>query len=252
VLETNRLLQPTGKILPVTIKSTHLCAELVDGTLRYEEVSVRGLDKPAIQRVFLRDEEVEVYAGAADAIRSADLITFGPGSLFTTVIATLLVKGVREAIAEARENGARTVYICNTTTQPGQSDSFTAYDHVAEVASYLGPDLLDYTLINTGVPSEENLERFLRNGLLLLAITPEDIRKISSLGIQVVAGSMIEQPSDERVLWNKQDAIRHDPAAVARELVEVFNQPRPQETPAKEKPIEETRQTAPHLGWSRT
>lgn len=252
VLETNRLLQPTGKILPVTIKSTHLCAELVDGTLRYEEVSVRGLDKPAIQRVFLRDEEVEVYAGAADAIRSADLITFGPGSLFTTVIATLLVKGVREAIAEARENGARTVYVCNTTTQPGQSDSFTAYDHVAEVASYLGPDLLDYTLINTGVPSEENLERFLRNDLLLLAITPEDIRKISSLGIQVVAGSMIEQPSDERVLWNKQDAIRHDPAAVARELVEVFNQPRPQETPAKEKPIEETRSKAPHLGWSRT
>ena len=153
VLETNRILQSAGRILPVTLTNTHLCAELVDGTLRYEEVSVRGLDKPSIQRVFLRDEEAEVYPGVVEALHEADLITFGPGSLFTTVIASLLVKGVREAIAEARERGARTVYICNTTTQPGQTEGLTAYDHVAEVSSYLGPDLLDYALINTGVPS---------------------------------------------------------------------------------------------------
>ncbi|MAG35038.1 MAG: hypothetical protein CL878_02135 [Dehalococcoidia bacterium] len=252
VLETNRILEPAGRILPVTLTSTHLCAELVDGTLRYEEVSVRGLDKPSIQRVFLRDEEVEVYPGVVEAIKSADVITFGPGSLFTTVVASLLVKGVREAIAEARERGARTVYICNTTTQPGQTDGFTAYDHVAEVASYLGADLLDYALINTGVPSEAALDRFRHSGLLLLAVTPEEVRKITSLGVQVVAGGMIEQGSDERVLWDKQDAIRHDPAAVARELVEVFNQPRPQAAPAEEQSSTETPQTAPHLGWSRT
>ena len=102
MLETNRILQSAGRILPVTLMSTHLCAELVDGTLRYEEVSVRGLDKPSIQRVFLRDEEAEVYPGVVEALHSADLITFGPGSLFTTVVASLLVKGVREAIAEAR------------------------------------------------------------------------------------------------------------------------------------------------------
>lgn len=239
VLETNRILQSAGRILPVTLTSTHLCAELVDGTLRYEEVSVRGLDKPSIQRVFLRDEEAEVYPGVAEALREADLITFGPGSLFTTVIASLLVKGVREAIAEARERGARTVYICNTTTQPGQTDGLTAYDHVAEVASYLGADLLDYALINTGIPAESTLERFRRNGLLLLAITPEEVRKITDLGVQVVAGSMIEQRDAEYVLWNKQDAIRHDPAAVARELVEVFNQPRSQTVPAGERSAEE-------------
>ena len=119
----------------------------------------------------------------AEALREADLITFGPGSLFTTVIASLLVKGVREAIAESRERGARTVYICNTTTQPGQTDGLTAYDHVAEVASYLGADLLDYALINTGIPAEATLERFRRNGLLLLAITPEEVRKITDLGV---------------------------------------------------------------------
>ena len=82
VLETNRILQSAGRILPVTLMSTHLCAELVDGTLRYEEVSVRGLDKPSIQRVFLRDEEAEVYPGVAEALREADLITFGAGQPF--------------------------------------------------------------------------------------------------------------------------------------------------------------------------
>ncbi|MDE2992792.1 MAG: 2-phospho-L-lactate transferase CofD family protein, partial [Chloroflexota bacterium] len=194
--------------------------------------------------VFLRDEEAEVYPGVVEALHEADLITFGPGSLFTTVIASLLVRGVREAIAEARERGARTVYICNTTTQPGQTDGLTAYDHVAEVASYLGADLLDYALINTGIPAEATLERFRRNGLLLLAITPEEVRKITDLGVQVVAGSMIEQRDAEYVLWNKQDAIRHDPAAVARELVEVFNQPRAQAMPAGERSVEEAPQAA--------
>ena len=225
--EMNRLLQPAAAILPVTLANTHLCAELVDGSVRYEEVSVRGLNKPAIKRVFLRDEGVRAYPPALEAIRRADLITIGPGSLFTTVIACLVVPGIKDAIAEARARGARTVYVCNTTTQPGQTDGFTIFDHVAEVAGYLGPGQLDYTLVNTGVPPAQVVERHRREGLFVLALSAEELRKIRDIGVQVVAGNLIEVNSEERQLWNKQDAVRHDPALVARELVAIMAAPAP-------------------------
>jgi uncharacterized cofD-like protein len=231
VEEMQRLLRPAARLLPVTLSNTHLCAELVDGTVRYEEVSVRGLDKPAIRRVFLRDDGVEAYPPVLEAVREADLITIGPGSLFTTVLACLVVPGVTEAIAEARQRGAATVYVCNTTTQPGQTDGFTIYDHVAEVATLLGTGQLDYALVNTGLPAQHVLERHRREGLFALALSAEELRRIGELGVTVVAGNLIEAGSEERLLWNKLDSIRHDPAVVAGELVGILAA-RAAETPA--------------------
>jgi len=221
IQEMNRLLQPVARVMPVTLASTHICAELVDGSVRYEEVSVRGVHKPAIKRVFLRDEGVEGYGPALEAVRQADVITIGPGSLFTTVISCLVVPGVKGAIAEARERGALTTYVCNTTTQPGQTDGLTAYDHVAEIVSYLGAGQLDYALLNTGVPQPAVVERHRRDGLYLLGLSAEELRKIGDLGVKVVAGNLIEAGTEERLLWNKQDAIRHDPELVGREIAAI-------------------------------
>lgn len=221
VQEMARLLRPVARILPVTLANTHICAELVDGSVRYEEVSVRGLNKPAIRRVFLRDEGVEAYGPAAEAIRSAQLVTIGPGSLFTTVISCLVVPGIREAVAEARRRGAITTYVCNTTSQPGQTDGLTVYDHVAEVVSYLGAGQLDYALVNTGVPLPEVADRHRREGMFVLGLSAEELRKIGELGVKVVAADLIEAGTEERLLWNKHDAIRHDPEMVGRELVRI-------------------------------
>jgi uncharacterized cofD-like protein len=218
----HRLLKPVADVLPVTLANTHICAELVDGSVRYEEVSVRGLNKPAIKRVFLRDEGVEAYGPAVEAIRQADVITIGPGSLFTTVVSCLVVPGIREAVAAARERGAITIYVCNTTTQPGQTDGLTVFDHVAEVVSYLGAGQVDYVLVNTGVPPQPVLERHRRDGLFLLALSAEELRKIGELGVKVVAANLLEAASEERILWNKQDAIRHDPSLVASEVAGIM------------------------------
>ena len=222
VLEMAKLLRPVGRVLPVTLANTHICAELVDGSVRYEEVSVRGLNKPAIKRVFLRDESAEAYGPALDAIKEADLITIGPGSLFTTVVSCLVVPGIKDAVAEARRRGAVTVYVCNTTTQPGQTDGMTVYDHVAEIVSYLGAGQVDHALINTGIPPQHVSERHRRDGLFLLGLSAEELRKIGDLGVKVVAGNLIEAGTEERLLWNKQDAIRHDPQLVARELAGIL------------------------------
>ncbi len=218
VLELNRILKPSATILPVTLANTHLCAELVDGTVRYEEVSVRGTQKPAIRRVFLRDDGVEAYGPVVEAINQADLITIGPGSLFTTVIACLIVPGIREAIAAARVRGATTVYVCNTTTQPGQTDGFTISDHVAEVVGYLGTGSLDYAMINTGVPAAHVVDRHRREGLSLLTLSAAELSRINDLGVEVMATSLIETGTEARALWNKVDTIRHDPSRVGFEL----------------------------------
>src|SRR5688572_1050542 len=223
IQEMNRLLQPVARVLPVTLASTHICAELVDGSVRYEEVSVRGLNKPAIKRVFLRDEGVEAYGPAVEAVKAADLITIGPGSLFTTVISCLVVPGITAAIAEARRRGALVVYVCNTTTQPGQTDGMTVYDHVAEIVSYVGPGQLDYALVNTGVPQAAVVERHRRDGLYLLGLSAEELRKIGDLGVKVVAGNLIEAGTEERLLWNKQDSIRHDPELVGQEMAGIVS-----------------------------
>jgi uncharacterized cofD-like protein len=222
VLEMNRILKPCANVLPVTLSNTHLCAELVDGTVRYEEVSVRGTDKPAIRRVYLRDDGVEAYAPVVEALSTADLITIGPGSLFTTVIACLIVPGICEAIAAARASGATTVYVCNTTTQPGQTDGFTLSDHVAEVVGYLGTGNLDYALVNTGVPAAHIVERHRREGLALMTLSAAEMRRINDLGVEVVATRLIETGTDSRVLWNKVDTVRHEPARVGAELASLM------------------------------
>src|SRR5687767_4351551 len=232
IQEMNRLLQPVARVMPVTLASTHICAELVDGSVRYEEVSVRGLNKPAIKRVFLRDDGVEAYGPAVEAVRAADVITIGPGSLFTTVISCLIVPGIKEAIAAARRRGAVTVYVCNTSTQPGQTDGLTVYDHVAEIVSYLGAGELDYTLVNTGVPQPAVVERHRRDGLYLLGLSAEELRKIGELGVKVVAGNLIEVGTEERLLWNKQDSIRHDPQLVGSEIAGIVSGHSAQVVPA--------------------
>jgi hypothetical protein len=92
------------------------------------------------------------------------------------------------------------------------------YDHVAEIVSYLGAGQVDFALVNTGVPEAHVVERHRRDGLFLLGLSAEELRKIGDLRVQVVAGNLIEAGSEQRLLWNKQDAIRHDPQRVGMEL----------------------------------
>src|SRR5437763_10691626 len=125
VEEASRLLRLRGRVLPVTLYNTHLGAELADGTRVEGEVNVRGLKKAPIRRLYLSDDGVEPVGGAIEAIDAADLIVLGPGSLYTTVCACLLVKAISRAIARS---GALVVYVANTTQHPGQTDGMSLSD----------------------------------------------------------------------------------------------------------------------------
>lgn len=224
VQQAARLLQIRGRVLPVTLYNTHLCAKLADGTVVEEEVNVRGLGKAAIDHIYLKDPEVSAADGAVEAIESADIITIGPGSLYTTVCACLLVPEVARAIATS---DALVVYVANSTTQPGQTDGMSLSDHVARVQDYLGGSGLDVALANDDPPPAHLRGHYADQGLRYLEATPDEIAAVARLGVRVVTAPVIDKWSGPRELWNKQDTLRHDSRRVAAAIVGLLSERRP-------------------------
>ena len=178
-----------------------------------------GLDKAAIKRIFVQNPEATAYQPAVDAILAADLITIGPGSLFTTVIACLAFKEISQAI---RDSKALKVYVCNTTTQPGQTDDYTLSDHVQQVISYLGIGVLDYVVLNSSHPSDELMELYAREKVDVLLPSSHEFHNILTMNVRPKLADVADTKSGKRALWQKQDTIRHSPELIAKTLMELM------------------------------
>jgi uncharacterized cofD-like protein len=224
VEEASRLLKLRGRVLPVTLYNTQLCAELTDGTIVEEEVQVRAIGKAPIKRIFLRaGEDVTATPGSVEAIEAADLITLGPGSLYTTVAACLLVPDIARAIANAR---GLVVYVANTTRQPGQTDGMALSDHVRAVQDYLGGAGLDVALVNDDDPPAHLRTHYAEQGLEYMEPTALELEKIRLLAVRPVTAPVIDKWTGPRALWLKQDTIRHDAERAARALIALVDERR--------------------------
>ena len=217
--QISEFLDVQADIFPVTEENTHICAELVDGTIVEQEFNVRQLDKAAIKRIFVQNPDATAYAPCIKALSEADLITIGPGSLFTTVIACLAFKEITQAI---RDSKALKVYICNTTTQPGQTDGYTLSDHVRQVISYLGIGVLDYVVLNATTPSEELMDLYAREKVNVLLPTTHELHNILTMNVRPVPADVADTKSGKRALWQKQDTIRHNPELIANTLMDLM------------------------------
>jgi uncharacterized cofD-like protein len=207
--ETSSILNISGRVIPSTLAGTHICARLQDGSVVMEELNVRQVGKSPIREVFLADTDVEPCEEALREISRADLIAIGPGSLFTSVISNLLVPGVAEAI---RSSSARKVYICNIVTQPGQTDGFSASDHVNAVERHLGKRVLNAVIVNSFVPPREIMAPYEAEGAQLV-LCDEVLR--ARPGLRVIEDNLVENLANKRILWEKQDWLRHDPTRLA-------------------------------------
>lgn len=214
---TARLAATTVRVLPVSVANATLCAELADGTKVEGELKVRAPGKPPIARLFLR-EPAAAYPPALDAIRNADLVTLGPGSLWTSVLACMQFAGVAEALADCRGTVA---YICNSTTQPGQTDGYRCIDHVQQVVAALGPGVLDVALINVSDPDPAALRSYAEEGLHLLRPDDTEIAAVRALGVTPLVRELTREVEPRRALWNKQDTIRYDIEALRTALLEI-------------------------------
>lgn len=210
------MLECTARILPISTVNTHLCAELEDGSVAENELAVRALNKAPISRLYLSTPGAPANPAVIQAILQADVVTIGPGSFFTSVLASLLFDHVAEALRGTR---ATVVFICNTTTQPGQTDGFSVADHVRHLVNLLGPGVLDIALINRSEQIDPRvIAEYAAEGLHMLEPGEADLEQISRLGVRPLVRNLAEAAEGKRTLWNKQDTIRHDPTLIGLAL----------------------------------
>ncbi|HWU36088.1 MAG TPA: gluconeogenesis factor YvcK family protein [Candidatus Acidoferrum sp.] len=207
-----RLFDCWAVVLPVPSSPATLCARLADGRILRGELNIRAPGKPPITEVFLEPADARVSEAAVQAIQVADLIVLGPGGLYCSVLPGLLPMTIRQAIQRAR---AKIAYVCNTTTQPGQTDGFDAVAHVQELLRYLGGGHLDYVLLNTQIPSDEMTAAYRRDNVHFMPVTPEEIRRVKALGPIPIVGNFVEEGWQGKRALHKLDTIRHDPHKVA-------------------------------------
>lgn len=210
------MLDCTARILPISTVNTHLCAELEDGSVAENELAVRALNKAPISRLYLSTPRAAANPAVIQAILQADVVTIGPGSFFTSVLASLLFDHVAEALRETR---ATVVFICNTTTQPGQTDGFSVADHVRHLVNLLGPGVLDIALLNRSDQFDPRvIAEYAAEGLHVLEPNEAELAQIAKLGVRPLVRNLAEATEGKRTLWNKQDTIRHDPTLIGLAL----------------------------------
>ena len=216
LIESSRVLAIRGQVLPSTLADVTLQGDLREGqtntTRRVSGESVITEVDGAIERVFLQPDNVPAYPDAVKAILSADLIVVGPGSLFTSILPNLLVRGIADALVHSR---ALKVYVCNVATQHGETDGFSVEDHVKAIERHIGQSVFDVVLTNSHFPANEADANY-------QYVRPAATNG-TGLGLKVVSVPLV----DQRRPW------RHDSVLLAQAVVNLLGEgdtPRPVES----------------------
>ena len=173
-----------GDIYPVTTDELILCAGLENGevVVGKENISERVREtRTAIKQVFLKDGSLKVVPEVIDAIKKANIIVLGPGSLYTSIISNLLFEDVTKAIVKSK---AKKVYVANIMNQPGQTEGYTLARYINEVERYLGKHVLDYAIVNNGEITPEMIKDFNQEDSTAVTIDLENIQNRAICVIQ--------------------------------------------------------------------
>jgi uncharacterized cofD-like protein len=181
----------------VTTANATLVARMEDGSLVRGETKITASRKRIVE-LMLDPPDAAPLPETLEAIERADLITVGPGSLYTSLITNLLVRGLPAALAKAR--GVR-VYICNLMSQANESLNLTAAQHIERIYEHTRAPIFDYALVNTGTFSPETLARYAAQGAF--PVSP-DIERIEALGVRVITG---DYASEENVARHYADRV---------------------------------------------
>jgi len=202
---SSQILAARGTIFPATNSNVTLSARMEDGSVVLGETNITA-SKQSIAELMLHPANAQPMPEALDAIAKADLITLGPGSLYTSLITNLLVDGIPQAIASSNATRA---YVCNLMTQANESLGLTASQHMERIQSHTGGErLFDYALVNTAPISPALLRQYAREGQQPIEV---DLDAIRALGVTPVTGNFVHEG----------DVLRHDYDRVAQTLLEL-------------------------------
>lgn len=201
VKASSSVLSIRGRVLPATLDDMKLVAEMEDGRIIHGESTIPEAHGK-IKRLYTEPANCKALEDVIQAIRSAELIILGPGSLYTSVIPNLLVKQISDEIIKSK---AKKIYVCNIMTQPGETDNYTVSDHLKALIKHAGSNkIVDAVLVNDYLP--ENLaDKYQKAGSYPVKLDAVEIKK---LGIRIVAKKLIED--------SKEGLVRHSSNRVAR------------------------------------
>ncbi len=212
IAEAERILAVSGRVLPVTLDNTHLCAVLADGSRIFGETRIdirEEKPKVPIKKVYLRPK-ARVFPQARDAILKADLIVLGPGDLYTSIIPNLLVSGVTDAIAKSR---GKIIFVVNLMTKHGETDNFTTSEFVEEIKCYLDSAArkLACVIVNNSLPKGKILSWYKR-----FKAQPVKDNLNGTLSFQTLRGNFVANGI------NSTHLIRHSPQKLAKALIKLI------------------------------
>lgn len=219
IAEIGKILNIKGKVVPVTFTNSNLCVDLADGATIVGETHIDVLeqnDKRAkIINAYL-SPRAKINEDAKEAILTADYILIGPGDLYTSIIPNLLVGGVTQAIKKSK---AKKIYVLNLMTKYGQTTSYKASDHVADLEKYLGKDALDYVLVNSKNPKQKVLSWYSE-----YHEQPVEDDLIDNSNFRIVRKDLIKDIVITKTTGDllRRSIIRHDSEKLAQEVMNLI------------------------------
>ena len=203
VKESSNVLSIRGRVLPATLDDMKLVAEMEDGRIIHGESNIPEA-QGKIKRLYTEPKHCKALKDVISAIKSAELIILGPGSLYTSVTPNLLVEEIAQEIAKSK---AKKIYVCNIMTQPGETDNYAASDHVKTLIQHANSsNIIDAVLVNDSLP--QNLaDKYEQAGSYPVKV---DIDNLNKLGVNICSRKLIED--------NKEGFVRHSSYRVARAI----------------------------------
>ncbi|MGL5328895.1 MAG: gluconeogenesis factor YvcK family protein [Peptostreptococcaceae bacterium] len=210
VYKMSEIFAITGRVLPVTLEDVNLIAKLKDGSIIKGESNIpKGVkaQKSDIERISLDPVDVKPLHEVIASIQEADIIVIGPGSLYTSIIPNLLVKGVTRAIKKSK---APKVYISNVMTQPGETENYNVINHINAIYNHTGKGLIDYIIVNNEILPKNVFEKYKKDGAKQVLLDEVQNKELKEMGIKVIEDNLVEV---------KKNYIRHDAKHMANIIV---------------------------------
>jgi uncharacterized cofD-like protein len=205
---SSEVLASKGRIYPATLNDVHLVAEFGDGTEVHGETRITAAHRP-IRRLRLEPEKCLPLPEALTALRAADIITIGPGSLYTSILPNLLVSRVASIIGES---SAVKIFICNLMTQPGETDGFTAHQHLETIREYAPAITFDYIVLNNRPITDEQATAYRAEDAHQVMLCDELLEEAFGKGTRIVRADLLDEG----------EKVRHSPEKLARVIVACY------------------------------
>ncbi len=203
---SSRVLNVKGRVLPSTLAVARLCAKLSDGSIVEGETNISG-SRGVIETVFLDPPYAAPLDEVITALREADAIVLGPGSLYTSIMPNLLVDRVGR---EIEASNAVKIYVCNVMTQPGETDGYTASAHVRALLAGAGAHVCEVAVVNDELPRKLR-EEYAEEGQFPVQVDEDELRK---LGVRVVRANVISET----------ETVRHDSDRLAAVVATIIDE----------------------------